>query len=96
MTISLDFLLDMWIPSLVVGIILIALLTYLSLKAYKCKVTTGEEGIVGETGVYVGGNKIQIRGEIWRITNAEGLEKGDQVKVLSVHGLLLRVDKFQE
>ena len=96
MTITLDFITDMWLPLLIVGVAIAGVLTWLCLKAYKGKVSTGEEGIVGETGEYVGGNKIQVRGEIWRITNAEGLERGDQVTVNSVHGLLLRVKKFEE
>lgn len=95
MTIDLDFFSEMWVPALVVGVIIIAILIFLSLKAHKSRVTTGSEGIEGETGEFVEGNKILVHGEIWRISNPEGLQRGDQVKVLSVHGLLLRVEKNQ-
>jgi membrane-bound serine protease (ClpP class) len=64
----------------------------LIVKAHMGKVSTGTQGLVGEKGVFKGG-KVFIHGEIWGVTNYEGLSEGDRVEVESVEGLSLRVKK---
>ena len=64
----------------------------LVIKAHLGKVTTGTKGLVGETGVYKGG-RIFVHGEIWSAIGIEGLQEGDEVIVVAVEGLRLRVRK---
>lgn len=62
-------------------------------KAHRKKVTTGKEGIVGMIGVVRGGGMVFVDGELWRAECAEPLDEGDQVRVVAVEGMKIRVEK---
>jgi membrane-bound serine protease (ClpP class) len=68
----------------------------LALKAYKQKITTGEEGIVGEIGVARTAlqpeGKVFVHGELWDAVSSTHVLAGERVQVRSVEGLLLQVD----
>jgi membrane-bound serine protease (ClpP class) len=64
-------------------------------RAHRKKVTTGIQGLVGETGVVIEPvrpeGKISVHGEIWKAVASTPLKKGERVKVEAVDGLTLRV-----
>jgi membrane-bound serine protease (ClpP class) len=71
----------------------------LVLKAQVRKQRTGGEGMVGETGeaatdVYETG-KVIIKGEYWNASSEKPVEKGKDIKVVSVEGLKVRVEKIE-
>jgi membrane-bound serine protease (ClpP class) len=67
----------------------------LAARAHRLKITTGEEGLVGETGTVVDAireeGKISVHGEIWTARSKKPVKKGEKVVVRSVHGLVLEV-----
>ena len=67
-------------------------------RAHRRQPATGREGLVGQAGVartrLNPDGLIFIRGEIWNATCAEGVEPGEQVQVISVAGLKLKVKKL--
>ena len=85
---------EYWIPVVLVVIAIAAFLVYLTIKAHQKKVSTGEEGIVGKTGVYKGEGLAMIHGELWKIRNPDAFAIGDKLKVLSVERLFLDVTKI--
>ena len=80
--------------SIPLGIITSFLMT-IALRARQNKVTTGQEGLIGETGVvhtpFTPEGKIFIRGEIWNAIGDPNLKAGQRVRVTAVDGLTLRV-----
>ncbi|RPI03666.1 MAG: nodulation protein NfeD [Calditrichaeota bacterium] len=70
------------------------------LKTRLSKPTTGQEGLAGEIGVanssFAPGKEgvVKVWGEIWRAVSTDKIAKGDQVRILSVKGLLLTVTKI--
>jgi membrane-bound serine protease (ClpP class) len=81
--------------SLPFGVITVALMT-LALKAYKQKIVTGEEGLVGEVGVartpLHPEGKVFVHGELWDAVSSSSVAAGDRVQVHSVDGLRLSVE----
>lgn len=77
------------------GGITVALMT-LALKAYKQKIVTGEEGLVGEVGVartpLQPEGKVFVHGELWDAVSSSTVAAGDRVQVRSVDGLVLKVE----
>lgn len=69
----------------------------LVIKAQRRKVTTGMEGLVGQTGTVASDlapeGYVFISGELWRAKSPEPLEKGAPVRVLKVEHLTLIVEK---
>jgi len=67
----------------------------MALKVRLTKPTTGQEGLIGETGVALSEvhqrGKIQIHGEIWSARSDEFIEKGATVQVVELDGLVLKV-----
>jgi membrane-bound serine protease (ClpP class) len=71
----------------------------LMLKSRRWAVATGKEELVGATGEVrqeIGGDSakglVLITGELWRATAPARVEVGKVVRVLSVDGLILRVE----
>jgi membrane-bound serine protease (ClpP class) len=68
----------------------------LALKARRNKVVTGEQGLVGETGVArtaLGlAGKVFVHGEIWNAIASAEVPEGERIVVRRVEGLLLHVD----
>lgn len=69
----------------------------MAFKTYRKKVTTGNEGIIGESGIAQSrispeGN-VKVHGEIWKAISDELIKKGEKVRIVSVDGLVLKVEK---
>ena len=67
------------------------------IKAHRGKVTTGIEGLVGETGTVVedssGKIKIMVHGEFWNAESNDEIKKDDKVVVVEIKGMTLVVNK---
>jgi membrane-bound serine protease (ClpP class) len=81
--------------SVPLGVITSFLMT-VALRARRNKVTTGQEGLIGETGIvqtpFTPEGKIFIRGEIWNAVGDPNLKVGQRVRVTAVDGLTLHVE----
>jgi membrane-bound serine protease (ClpP class) len=73
-----------------------AFLMSIALKARRNKVVTGEQGLVGETGVTQTAlspqGKVFVHGELWNAVAASPLPVGQMIVVRRVDGLTLYVD----
>jgi membrane-bound serine protease (ClpP class) len=73
-----------------------AFLMSIALKARRNKIVTGEQGLVGETGVartaLAPHGKVFVHGELWDAVATTPLAAGLPVVVRAVHGLTLQVD----
>jgi len=67
------------------------------IKSQRKKVTTGEKGIIGETGIaqedISGEGLVFVHGELWRARSSEEIKKGARVTVKEVKGNTLVVQK---
>jgi membrane-bound serine protease (ClpP class) len=76
--------------------VITAFLMSIALKARRNKVVTGEQGLVGETGVAQTAlspqGKVFVHGELWDAMASSPLPIGQLVVVRRVEGLLLHVD----
>ena len=81
--------------SVPLGLITAFLMT-IALKARRNKVVTGEQGLVGETGVVQTAlspqGKVFVHGELWDAIASSPLPAGQMVVVRRVDGLILEVD----
>ena len=68
----------------------------LALKARGNKVVTGEQGLIGETGVtrtpLTPAGKVFVHGELWNAVAAVDVAEGERVLIRRVDGLVLHVD----
>jgi membrane-bound serine protease (ClpP class) len=84
--------------SLPVGAIAVFLMT-LVLRAYKHRVATGTEGMVGEIGIArtaVSANgKVFVHGELWNATAQSEIAEGTCVRVKNVEGLRVVVERAE-
>lgn len=73
-----------------------AFLMTIALKARRNKVVTGEQGLVGETGVAQTAlspqGKVFVHGELWDAVSSSPLAVGQMIVVRSVDGLILQVE----
>ncbi|MBD3169596.1 MAG: nodulation protein NfeD [candidate division Zixibacteria bacterium] len=70
-----------------------------AIKAQKKQVTTGTEGLIGQKAkVYNdfsdGKGQVLLHGERWRAESGQELKKGDNVKVVSIDNLTVKVEKI--
>ena len=76
-----------------------AVLVYLVISLHRKKPVTGVQGLLQEIGTAQTDinpeGQIFIRGEIWKAVSPEPIAKGDRVRVRSVNGLTLHVEKYQ-
>lgn len=69
----------------------------MAMAAHRRKVTTGEQGMVGESGIVIQPitpekeGKISIHGEIWTARSSHSLRKGEKGIVQAVEGLVVTV-----
>jgi len=61
-------------------------------------VTTGREGIIGETGTamedFAGGKGVvRVHGEIWKAVSDQEVRNGEGITVLEIDGFTLKVAK---
>jgi membrane-bound serine protease (ClpP class) len=88
------------IPTVIVFTLFFFLAAYLSVRAHKRKVATGEVGLQGEAGVArsaVGpdGGTVFIHGEHWKAFSDEAIESGSPIVVVEVRGMELKVEKTE-
>lgn len=73
-----------------------AFLMSIALRARRNKITTGEQGLVGEIGITETAlsptGKIFVHGELWDASSSVPVGAGERVVVRQVDGLTLRVD----
>ncbi|MBL7095047.1 nodulation protein NfeD [candidate division KSB1 bacterium] len=73
---------------------------YMAIRTHTTKVTTGKEGITGETGVAVTNidpeGQVKLHGEYWKATSQTKIKKNDKISVVKVDGLLLTVKKLEK
>jgi membrane-bound serine protease (ClpP class) len=84
----------------VAGAVAIAvLLVRLAVSAQHLRPTTGEEGMIGSSGVALTSfgpgvaGRVVTRGENWQAVSADPIPEGAPVRVVAVHGLTLSVRK---
>ncbi len=70
-----------------------------ALKAQRRRTTTGNQGLIGETGhartaVDAGSGKVFVHGEYWFATSDAPIEPDTPIRVLKVDGLRLRVESL--
>ncbi|KAB2879042.1 nodulation protein NfeD [bacterium] len=89
----------------IIPVVLITLLFFLfvvgfGIKAQGRRVTTGMEGMIGETGIVIDGiiagktGKIRVHGEIWNAESDQVIETETRVKVVGIDNLTLKVVKL--
>jgi membrane-bound serine protease (ClpP class) len=75
-------------------------LVRLVVLSHRRKSVTGEEGMIGETGVAVSGihndGKVLVHGEYWNASSAAPIAAGSKVRVVNVHGLKVQVEADRE
>ncbi|MCI0411485.1 nodulation protein NfeD [bacterium] len=74
-----------------------AFLLFMVVSLHRRKPVTGLQGLLQETGIAQtdihGSGKVFVHGELWNATANEPISKGEKVKIVSVEGLNLRVEK---
>lgn len=79
--------------------LLMAFLTHRVLWAHRQHVTTGAEGLVGARGEAMSdlnpSGRVFVHGESWSATSPAPVERGKQVKVLRVQGMILEVEELR-
>jgi membrane-bound serine protease (ClpP class) len=68
----------------------------LAFRARRRKVVSGAEGMIDQRGVIVlrdGQPWVKVVGELWQISQPQGLSEGDVVTVMAIEGLFLKVEK---
>jgi membrane-bound serine protease (ClpP class) len=85
------------IPSVIITALFFLTIIGIGIRAQKAKVSTGIEGLIGDTGKALSdinptGN-VLVQGEIWSAkTTGEMIAKNDPVTVKDIHGLVLTVE----
>ncbi|MBZ5524750.1 MAG: nodulation protein NfeD [Acidobacteriia bacterium] len=81
--------------SIPLGLITIFLMT-IAIRARRNKVVTGEQGMIGKTGVVQSpltpSGKVYVNGEIWDAVAASGLNAGERVVVRRIENMVLHVE----
>lgn len=87
------------IPVVIVTTLFFLFLVGFGLAALRARTTTGREGLVGERGEAVSAisrrGKIFTHGEYWTALSDEPIEAGEEVEVVAVEGMKLRVRKVR-
>jgi len=85
--------------SVPLGVITVFLMN-LAIRARRNKVTTGSQGLIGETGItqteLTPTGTVFVHGELWRARSRQPVANGEQVRVTGVTGLQLEVEPFAE
>ena len=86
------------VPSLVLALALVALLTARTVQMRRRPTTTGAAGMIGATARVVepfvdGAGRVHVLGEYWDANGPADLAPGDAVRVSRVEGLRLRVER---
>jgi membrane-bound serine protease (ClpP class) len=80
--------------------LIMAFLTHRVIWAHRLKVTTGEEGLVGEVCEALSDldpeGRVFVHGEYWSARSRTPIRKGARVKVVSVQGMMLEVEENRD
>ena len=72
----------------------------LAIRARRNKVTTGSQGLIGETGMaqteLSPAGTVFVHGELWRARSRQNVAIGEQVRVTGVNGLQLEVESIAQ
>lgn len=92
--------LDLVFGLAVVATAVVAFLATLALRVHRQRAATGREGMVSERGLartdLAPRGKVSVHGEIWDAVSEAPVAAGQQVEVVGVDGLLLRVQPATE
>ncbi len=85
---------------LVIAVIAIVLL-YFGLQSRTYKIETGKEALIGSKGKAITdldpNGTVRVLGEFWQaFTKDKGIKKGDAVKVVSMEGMFLVVERGED
>lgn len=71
----------------------------LGIKAQRQKTSTGQKGMIGETGEVLKTinpeGQVSVHGEIWKAIADQKIKKGESVKVIDIAGLTVKVEKVK-
>jgi membrane-bound serine protease (ClpP class) len=85
--------------SIPLGLITVFLMT-IALRARRNKVVTGEQGLIGETGVVtmplIPAGKVLVRGALWDAVAPVNVDVGQQIVVRGVRNLVLQVEPLSQ
>ena len=68
--------------------------TYLVLKAARNRPFIGREGMMGKTAEVRNDGFVHVDGALWKVQSEDDLTAGDEVEILSVNKLILKVKKI--
>lgn len=89
--------LNVIIPTVIFSAIFFLFIVTIGIRAQKKKVTTGDHGLVGETGVAKSEidpeGSVFVHGEFWNAEADERIENGSKIEVVAVHSMKLKVRK---
>lgn len=95
-----SYAIDPWLIAIVVAVLSAIAILFITaiIRAYRRRVTTGKEGLIGQTAVartpLEPRGMVFVEGELWSATVEEGrVEPGEEVTVTQVEGLKLKVRK---
>jgi membrane-bound serine protease (ClpP class) len=92
--------LQVMIPALAVICLFFITIIGFVLKAQMRKRQTGQEGMLGEKGRAITDvhdtGKVMIKGEYWDASSEATVEKGKEIKVVSVEGLKVKVEEMRD
>jgi membrane-bound serine protease (ClpP class) len=96
-----DISLQVIIPVVAVSALFFLTVAYLGYKAQKRKTKTGKEGMIGTVGVAKTDinkkyGKVFVMGEIWDAYSETPIKEGEEVRVIDVEGLKLKVTKLHK
>ncbi|HOT46898.1 MAG TPA: nodulation protein NfeD [Spirochaetota bacterium] len=69
------------------------------INVHRTQVTTGREGIIGETGLAMedfdaeGRGLVKVHGEIWKAVSGDAVKNGEGIVVTDLEGITLKVEK---
>jgi membrane-bound serine protease (ClpP class) len=79
--------------------LIMAFLTHRVVWAHRQRVTTGEEGLLGEIGEALSDLELEgrvfVHGETWNARSRSVIRKGSRVKVVGVQGMMLEVEEHR-
>jgi membrane-bound serine protease (ClpP class) len=79
-----------------IGLMFFGILVF-ALRALRAPVSMGVESMIGKTGTAKmwdeAGGQVQVQSELWSAESSDKISKGDQVEVVEIHGLRLKVRK---
>ncbi|HEY7368523.1 MAG TPA: nodulation protein NfeD [Thermoanaerobaculia bacterium] len=90
------------VPTLVLALATIGFLTWQALRAQMAPVTTGLEGMIGEAGRVADGfagaprGRVLVFGEYWEAEGPSDLARGDDVRVVALENLRVRVERRKQ